>query len=148
MLRITSGLVSWFLSDSLRRCRLGFERSGCPGSADQPVHLALPGFCTDDRNPLAIYEEGHLDHLVRRAIALGAPLAAVYRTASWSAARGFGLVDRGLVAPGYLADFLLLGALENCAIHSVIRPGRRAGTSTPRLQSAEGGVSCPNPFVM
>ncbi len=53
------------------------------------------GFCTDDRNPLDIREEGHLDYLVRRAIALGAPLAAVYRAASWSAARGFGLVDRG-----------------------------------------------------
>ena len=58
------------------------------------------GFCTDDRNPLDIHEEGHIDYLVRRAIALGAPAAAVYRTASWSAARGVGLRDRGLVAPG------------------------------------------------
>jgi adenine deaminase len=83
------------------------------------------GFCTDDRNPLDIYEEGHMDYLVRRAIALGASLAAVYRTASWSAARGFGLADRGLIAPGYLADFLLLDDLESCAIHSVFRRGRR-----------------------
>src|SRR6202453_324707 len=83
------------------------------------------GFCTDDRNPLDIREEGHLDYLVRRAIALGAPLAAVYRSASWSAARGFGLVDRGLIAPGFLADFLLLNDLESCAIHSVFRAGRR-----------------------
>jgi adenine deaminase len=83
------------------------------------------GFCTDDRNPLDIYEEGHLDYLVRRAIALGAPLASVYRTASWSAARGFGLTDRGLIAPGYLADFLLLDDLESCAIHTVFRRGRR-----------------------
>src|SRR5271170_6633219 len=83
------------------------------------------GFCTDDRNPLDIYEEGHMDYLVRRAIALGAPLAAVYRTASWSAARGFGLADRGLIAPGHLADFLLLDDLESCAIHSVFRRGRR-----------------------
>ena len=90
------------------------------------------GFCTDDRNPLDIYEEGHLDYLVRRAIALGAPLAAVYRTASWSAARGFGLVDRGLIAPGYLADFLLLDDLESCAIHTVFRRGRRVTTDTFR----------------
>ena len=83
------------------------------------------GFCTDDRNPLDIHEEGHLDYLVRRAIALGAPVAAVYRTASWSAARGFGLTDRGLIAPGYLADFLLLDDLESCAIHTVFRRGRR-----------------------
>jgi adenine deaminase len=82
------------------------------------------GFCTDDRNPLDIHEEGHLDHLVRRAIALGAPPTAVYRAASWSAARGFGLRDRGLLAPGYLADLLLLDDLETCAIHLVLRRGR------------------------
>ena len=53
------------------------------------------GLCTDDRNPLDIREEGHLDYLVRRAIALGAPMAAGYRAASWSAARGFGLTRPG-----------------------------------------------------
>ncbi len=85
------------------------------------------GFCTDDRNPLDIHEEGHVDHMVRRAIALGAPTAAVYRTATWSAARGFGLRDRGLLAPGYLADFLLLDDLESCAVHTVFREGRAVG---------------------
>ena len=88
------------------------------------------GFCTDDRNPLDIHEEGHLDFLVRQAIALGAPVAAVYRTASWSAARGFGLKDRGLIAPGYLADFLLLDDLESCAVHTVFRRGRRVTADT------------------
>jgi adenine deaminase len=88
------------------------------------------GLCTDDRNPLDIHEEGHLDFLVRRAIALGAPVAAVYRAASWSAARGFGLKDRGLIAPGYLADFLLLDDLESCAVHTVFRRGRRVTADT------------------
>jgi adenine deaminase len=88
------------------------------------------GFCTDDRNPLDIHEEGHLEYLVRRAIALGAPLAAVYRVASWSAARGFGFSDRGLIAPGYLADFLLLDDLEACAIHTVFRRGRPVTADT------------------
>ena len=88
------------------------------------------GFCTDDRNPLDIYEEGQLDYLVRRAISLGAPVAAVYRTASWSAARGFGLTDRGLIAPGFLADFLLLDDLESCVVHTVFRRGRRVTAET------------------
>ncbi|HZD51017.1 MAG TPA: amidohydrolase family protein, partial [Silvibacterium sp.] len=88
------------------------------------------GLCTDDRNPLDIQEEGHLDYLVGRAIALGAPVAAVYRAASWSAARGFGLMDRGLIAPGFLADFLLLDNLETCAIHAVFRRGRRVTPDT------------------
>jgi adenine deaminase len=67
------------------------------------------GFCTDDRNPLDI--------------GLGAPVAATYRAASWSAARGFGLRDRGLVAPGYLADLLVLDDLDTCRVAQVIRRG-------------------------
>jgi adenine deaminase len=82
------------------------------------------GLCTDDRNPLDIAEQGHMDFLIRRAIALGAPVDAVYRAATWSAARGFGLRDRGLVAPGYLADLVLLDDLETCAVAQVLRRGR------------------------
>ncbi|HYE01557.1 MAG TPA: adenine deaminase [Alphaproteobacteria bacterium] len=85
------------------------------------------GLCTDDRNPLDIAEEGHLDHLIRKAIRLGAPVAATYRAATWSAARGFGLRDRGLVAPGYRADIVLLHDLESCAVAKVIRNGRPVG---------------------
>jgi adenine deaminase len=88
------------------------------------------GFCTDDRNPLDIFEEGHIDYIVRRAIALGAPAASVYRAAGWSAARGFGLSDRGLIAPGFVADILLLDDLETCAISMVIRNGRRVTPET------------------
>jgi adenine deaminase len=82
------------------------------------------GFCTDDRNPLDIAEDGHMDYLIRRAIGLGAPVAASYRAASWSAARGFGLRDRGLVAPGYLADLLILDDLETCRVAQVVRRGQ------------------------
>ncbi len=90
----------------------------------EPFASPFLGLCTDDRNPLDIAEQGHMDFLVRRAIQLGAPVASVYRAASWSAARGFGLRDRGLVAPGYLADLLLLDDLETCAVATVIRRGR------------------------
>lgn len=89
-----------------------------------PFTSPFLGLCTDDRNPLDIAEQGHMDFLVRRAMQLGAPVASVYRAASWSAARGFGLRDRGLVAPGYLADLLLLDDLEACAVATVIRRGR------------------------
>ena len=85
------------------------------------------GLCTDDRNPLDIEEEGHLDHVIRLAIAHGAPVAHVYRAASWSAARGFGLDDRGLIAPGQRADNVLLEDLAECRVHSVIAAGRPVG---------------------
>jgi adenine deaminase len=80
--------------------------------------------CTDDRNPLDIAEEGHLDNSIRRLIAIGRPLHHVYRAASHSAARIFGLRDRGLLAPGWRADIALLDSLQDCRVSDVIAAGR------------------------
>lgn len=71
-------------------------------------------FCTDDRNPLDIGEHGHLDYMIRTAIARGTSPVAAYRAASLSAAEAFGLKDRGLIAPGQRADIVCLGSLEAC----------------------------------
>ncbi|MBY0369200.1 adenine deaminase [bacterium] len=85
---------------------------------------ACLGFCTDDRNPLDIAEQGHLDFLVREAIAQGAPIEAVYRLVSWTVARHYGLRDRGAVAPGHRADLIVLGDAKTCAIEKVLVGGR------------------------
>ena len=81
-------------------------------------------FCTDDRNPLEIVEEGHVDAAMRNAIAAGAPALAAYRAASLGAATAFGLDDRGVVAPGYRADLVLLDDLEAVAVSQVVCGGR------------------------
>ena len=81
-------------------------------------------FCTDDRNPLEIAEEGHIDFAIRKAIRAGAPPVAAYRAASFAAARAFGLFDRGQIAAGRRADIVLLDDLEGCAVGQVICAGR------------------------
>jgi adenine deaminase len=80
-------------------------------------------FCTDDRNPLEIAEEGHIDFAIRKAVRCGAPAVAAYRAASFAAARAFGLFDRGQIAPGRRADIVLLDDLESCAVSTVICAG-------------------------
>lgn len=122
------------LDEAREKLRKGLQVLLRDGSVSKDVRRLAPlltdvtspflAFCTDDRNPLDIAEEGHVDHLVREAIATGVPVGAAYRAATWSAARGFGLRDRGLVAPGQLADLVLLDDLEDVRVGAVLRRGR------------------------
>ena len=92
-----------------------------------PETSAFLAFCTDDRNPLDIAEEGHLDYMVRRAIEKGAPARHVYRVASYGGANAFGLRDRGVLAPGRRADIVLVEDLARCDVRMVFASGRRVG---------------------
>lgn len=84
-------------------------------------------FCTDDRNPLEIVEDGHIDYALRKAIRSGAPAMAAWRAATLGAAGIFGLRDRGLLAPGRRADILLLGDLAAVDVQAVFCGGREVG---------------------
>lgn len=121
------------LAEAEEKLRKGMQVLVRDGSVSKDVAALAPllgdvnspfiALCTDDRNPLDIADEGHVDHLIRAMIAGGAPIPAVYRAATWSAARGFGLADRGLIAPGYRADLVLVGDLARCDVQRVICGG-------------------------
>jgi len=123
--------------EALEKLRKGMTILIREGSVSKDLHALAPlltvetssflAFCTDDRNPLDIAEEGHLDYLIRTAISLGCPPLAVYRAASLTAARAFGLTDRGMIAPGLRADIVLLDDLEDCRVSDVISAGRLVG---------------------
>ena len=81
------------------------------------------GFCTDDRNPLDIAKEGHIDYLIRSAIKTGVAPEVAYRAASWSVARHYGISRLGAIAPGYRADLVLLGDARRCEIAQVWKSG-------------------------
>ena len=85
--------------------------------------------CTDDRNPLDIAEEGHLNFMVAELIRLGTPPLAAYRAASLSGAEAFGLKDRGQIAPGKRADIVVLSDLQACKVEMVVAGGIRVSDS-------------------
>ena len=93
----------------------------------QSANSPFIGFCTDDRNPKDIANEGHIDYLIRKSIEYGIDAATVFRSASWSVARHYGLdkgpLRIGAIAPGYVADLVLLNDIQSCSIHSVYKSG-------------------------
>jgi adenine deaminase len=78
---------------------------------------------SDDRDPIELKENGHIDYLVRMCISLGiAPIRAI-QMASINTARYFGLNYLGAIAPGFRADFILLDDLKSFAISQVFLDG-------------------------
>ncbi len=82
-------------------------------------------FATDDRHPWDLLAHGHVDHHVRRAIALGLDPVLAFRLASLSAARHYGFRDRGAIAPGYRADLITFESLDDVRPDLVVLGGRR-----------------------
>ena len=81
-------------------------------------------FCTDDRDPEDVADHGHVNGMVRDAVAAGIAPEAALRVASLNAALWHGLGRHGAVAPGYQADLLLLPDLEHFVPEVVLKRGR------------------------
>jgi adenine deaminase len=73
-------------------------------------------FCTDDRHPDDLLKQGHIDHVVRRAIALGVRPEIAFAIASLHAAEHYRQPDLGAIAPGRFADLLVLSNRDEVRI--------------------------------
>lgn len=80
---------------------------------------------TDDKHPADLLEKGHIDGIIRKAVAAGKSVITAIQMATLQAAQCFGLSGKGAVAPGYEADILVLSDLEALEIRDVYYHGRR-----------------------
>ncbi|PKL10870.1 MAG: adenine deaminase, partial [Spirochaetae bacterium HGW-Spirochaetae-8] len=104
------------------------------GSACHDLRNLLPGvtaansrrcvFCTDDRQPKSILDEGHIDNHLRIAVSEGIDALTAIRMATLNAAECFRLYDRGAIAPGYRADLVLVDNLQDFSVLKVFSEGR------------------------
>ena len=125
------------LEEGRERLRAGMWVLIREASGARNLHTLLPlieefgphrlAFCTDDREPEHIAEEGHVNSMVRDAVAAGVAPEDALMMASVNAALWHGLRDFGALAPGYQADVLVLPDLESFLPETVLKAGREVG---------------------
>lgn len=123
--------------EALARLRIGMPVLVRDGSTERNLEPIISGvvrdgldtrhlmFCTDDKHPDDIRNEGHIDYLVNRAIELGLPPIQAIQMASLNAALHFRLDHQiGSLTPGRWADVLLVESLDRIAPSHVFYKGQ------------------------
>jgi len=105
-------------SEALEKLMKGIHTLIREGSCAKNADTLLPlinsytssvlALCSDDRNPADISSEGHMDFIINLALKASCRPEDIFRVASYSAAKMYGLEDRGAIAPGYQADLCLI----------------------------------------
>lgn len=91
---------------------------------------------TDDKHPGDLIRYGHIDYIIRSAVKRGADPIRAIKMGSFNTAAYFGIKNRGAVAPGYLADLVVLKDLESLEVVKVFKAGKMV---------AENGVCLTEP---
>lgn len=113
----------------LERVRLGMYVQLREGTGAKNVVALLEGinkdtiqrcfFCTDDRHPHSLLEEGSIDNNIRVAIQGGLDPIDAIKLGAYYGPMAYNLKGIGAIAPTYRADFLVLSDLESFEIESV-----------------------------
>ncbi|HYY64562.1 MAG TPA: adenine deaminase [Gaiellaceae bacterium] len=122
------------VEEGRERLRAGMWLLIREASMARNLHALLPlvdelgpsriAFCTDDKDPDDIAERGHINGMVRDAVAAGIGPEDALVLASLNTALWHGLSHLGALAPGYQADILVLPDLESFHPELVLKAGR------------------------
>jgi adenine deaminase len=81
-------------------------------------------FCTDDRHPPDLIDDGSIDYMIRVAIEHGLDPVTAIRMATINPAEHFRLHEHGGIAPGFRADLMVFADLNAPHADLVYRGGR------------------------
>ena len=139
--------------EALERLRQGMYVLIREGSAAKNLKAIIPAvnernsrrfaFCTDDKHLDEIIAEGTINNSVSMAVQEGMlPLLAI-QLATLNAAECYRLYDRGLIAPGYKADFMLIDSLEEIKPNAVWKNGEKVAENGRLLVSSTSRADVP-----
>jgi len=122
------------LAEAQEKLRAGMHILIREGTATRNLEALLPlltptsapfvHFCTDDCHSETLMRDGHIDGIINKAIRLGTAPELAISSASVHTARAYGLSDVGAIAPGYLANLLVLSDLESMRVDKVFAHGK------------------------
>ena len=108
--------------------RLGSASRGIEGIMHRIAAEHLPTermlFCTDDKHLENIRSEGHINYILRRAVANGIDPIKAVQMATIQAAETYKLNRYGAIAPGYRADLVLFNNLTDFEAQLVLTDGK------------------------
>ncbi|MCB2145648.1 MAG: adenine deaminase [Deltaproteobacteria bacterium] len=81
-------------------------------------------WCTDDRHPHDLLTEGHVDAVIRKAVAKGLDPMTAIRMGTINPAEYFGIKDAGAIAPGRKANLVVFSDLADIRAEKVFYQGR------------------------
>lgn len=143
---IMSDHESTTIEEAREKIRLGMWLMVREGSAARNLETLLPlikelnppraCFVTDDRDAVDLIQRGHIDSMVRMAIASGLEPMQAIRMGTLNTAQYFRLDDRGAIVPGYVADMLVVGDLAQFDIQAVYKDGQLVAQAGKALFTA------------
>ncbi|WP_069650889.1 adenine deaminase [Caloranaerobacter ferrireducens] len=121
------------IEEMINRLRLGMYILIREGSAARNLETLIRGvtkenlrrclFCTDDKHPEDILTLGHIDNNVRLSIKMGLDPISAIKMATINAAECYKLKEIGAIAPGYVADIIVIDDLEKFNVVQVFKNG-------------------------
>lgn len=131
---ITSDHECAGVPEALEKLRMGMHIMLREGTAAKNVSdlavLVTPQnafachFCTDDRHPVDLVNDGHIDAVLRIAVRNGIDPITAIQMATIHTANYFGLREHGRLIPGSIADIVVLDSLESFGATMVFERGR------------------------
>jgi len=87
-------------------------------------NLARFMFATDDRNPGDLYQDGHMNFLIKKAVHSGMTSIRAIKLATINTANALRLDNVGAIVPGYKADLVILDNLNDFNVKKVFKDGK------------------------